>query len=574
MKTPNRKDTKRNNLIQFALLIIIVIFLNIIGSYTFKRIDLTTEKRYTLSPNTKKIIKELDDIIYFRVFLEGSLPAQYKKLRNETKIMLDEFRSYNKQNIQYEFIDVIADKDRRQIHDIIYDFRSKGIQPIIDRQGSETEVSEKIVIPAAIVTYGEREMPISLLVYSLGSQASNTEFLINNSIQALEFKLADAIRKLTIVNKPKVGILIENSSLKDVQIADAQTALSEYYNVEKVRLDEQFHSLRGFQGLIIAKPDSAFSEKNKFIIDQFIMKGGKVMWFVDAVSAEIDSLRNKPNTVAVSKQLNLEDMLFKYGVRINTDLLLDVKAIPIPIVTGMKGDHPDIELHSYPFFPMVFTQNLHPIVHNLNPIKTEFVSSIDTVGGKGIKKSVLLTTSQFSRKMNTPATVSIDLLYQEPERALYNKANIPIAVLLEGEFESVFLNRLPAEIVESTDINYFEKSIPNKMIVVSDGDMIKNQFVWSEGKYMVYPLGFDKHTNTTFGNKDFLLNSMSYLCDENNLLDIRSRELKIRLLDKEAIKKDRLKWQLINMLIPIVFVAFIGLLFIFLRKRSMYYFNS
>jgi len=574
MKTSNRKDIKRNNLIQFALLIVIVVFVNIIGSFMFKRIDLTTEKRYTLSSNTKKIISDLEDIIYFRVFLEGDLPAQYKKLRNETKIMLDEFRSYNKQNIQYEFVDITKGKDRKQIHDIIQDFRGRGIQPIVDRQGTETEMSERIVIPAAIATYGEREMPVQLLVHMLGSQALSTEFIVNNSIQALEFKFADAIRKITVIHKPKIGILTEYSTLRAVQLAEAQRALSEYYIVERIRLDEQVHALRGFQGLIIAKPDSAFSEKNKFIIDQFVMKGGKVLWLLDAVNAEMDSLRNTSHTVAISKKLNLEDMLFKYGVRVNTDLLLDINAIPIPIVTGTQGEQPKIELFTWPFFPMVFSQNLHPIVHNLNPIKTEFVSSIDTVGGRGIAKSILLTTSRFSRKINTPATIHLDLLYQQPERALYNKANIPIAVLLEGEFESVFLNRLPAEIIESREINYFEKSNPNKMIVVSDGDIIKNQFVWNEGRYMTYPLGFDRFTNTTYGNKDFLLNAMSYLCDENNLLDIRSRELKIRLLDKDVIRKDRFKWQIINMFVPIVSICFIGLIFFYYRKNKFASFNS
>jgi ABC-2 type transport system permease protein len=574
MKTSNRKDIKKQNLIQFSLLIIIVVFINIIGNYLFIRIDLTTEKRYTLSSNTKQIISNLNDIIYFRVFLDGDLPAQYKKLRNETKIMLDEFRSYNKQNIQYEFIDITKGKDRKQIHDILQDFRRRGIHPIIDRQGSETEVSERIIIPSAIATYGEREMPVQLLVHILGSQAMSTEFIVNNSIQALEFKFADAIRKLTVIHKPKIGILTEYSSLRAVQLAEAQRALSEYYNVEMIRLDEKVHALKGFQGIIIAKPDSTFSEKNKFIIDQFIMKGGKVLWLIDAVNAEMDSLRNISHAIAISKKLNLEDMLFKYGARVNTDLLLDINAIPIPIVTGTQGEQPKIELYTWPYFPMIFTQNLHPIVHNLNPIRTEFVNSIDTVGGKGITKSILLTTSRFSRKINTPATINLELLYQQPERTLYNKAHVPIAVLLEGEFESVFLNRLPTEIVESPEINYFEKSIPNKMIIVSDGDIIKNQFIWNEGKYMTYPLGFDRYTNTTYGNNDFLLNAMSYLCDENNLLDIRSRELKIRLLDKDIIQKDRFKWQFVNMVMPIVLIFLIGLIFIYYKKKYFVSFYS
>lgn len=566
-QSKNPDNIRRQNILQFVLLLIIIILLNVVGKYVFKRIDLTAEKRYTLALQTKELVRNLDDIVFFRVYLEGDLPAQYKRLRNETRIMLNEFRSYSKNFIQFEFVDITADKDRRAISQIVDDLRSKGIQPIVDYAGSGTEVSQKIIIPGAIATYREREVPIQLLVTSLGPGTADKEAIVNSSIQALEFKLADAIRKLTSTRKPKVAMIEGHGELQPVETAEAQRLLSEYYNIERVTINEQLNALDGFQCIIVAKPNSAFSDKDKYIIDQFVMNGGSALWLIDPVYADMDSLGNSGETVSYAKRLNLEDMLFKWGARINTDLVMDINGAPIPILTGMVGDQPQFEYYTWFFFPLILSNQLHPIVKNLNPVKLDFASSIDTVGGSGIRKTVLLTTSQFSRKVNTPATISLDILDKAPERKLYNKQHIPVAVLLEGEFESVFLNRLPPEIYENPEMKYMERSNHTKMIVVADGDVIRNQYVFRDGRYSVYPLGFDRFTNTTYGNADFLLNAMSYLCDENNLLEIRSRELKIRLLDKTKVEEERVKWQFVNLIIPIFFVVIIGVILVFVRKK-------
>jgi ABC-2 type transport system permease protein len=569
MKSVRQWNVMRQNIIQFILLLAIVILLNIIGRYIFTRFDLTTEKRFTLSKQTKELIRNLDDIVFFRVYLEGDLPPQYRRLRNETRTMLNEFRSYGKNNIQFEFIDITADKDRRAIHQIVDDLGRKGITPVVDVQGKGSEMSQKIIIPAAIATYREREIPVPLLVTSMGPGSSDKESIVNSSIQALEFRLADAIRKLTVVFRPKVAFIEGHGELSPLETAEAQRLLSEYYNVERVIINGQLNALDGFRSIVIARPDSAFSDKDKYIIDQFVMRGGSVLWLIDAVYADMDSLRNANETVAYSKRLNLEDMLFTWGVRINTDLVMDINGAPIPIMTGMVGDQPQFEFFTWHYFPLILSNQLHPIVKNLNPVKMDFVSSLDTVGGKGIQKTVLLTTSKFSRKVNTPATISLDILDQDPDRKLYNKQHIPVAILLEGEFQSVFHNRLPPEISENPEMNYRHTSLPAKMIVVSDGDLIRNQYVYRDGRYSVYPLGFDRFTNTTYGNSDFFLNAMNYLCDENNLLEIRSRELKIRLLDKEKISNERLKWQFINLLLPVVFVIGLGII-LSLVRRQMY----
>lgn len=551
----------------FLLFLLLIIMLNVIGSYVFTRLDLTSEKRYTLSKQTKELIKNLDDIVFFRVYLEGELPAQYRKLRNETKTMLSEFRSYGKNNIQFEFVDITADKDRRAIQQIVDDLSGKGIKPIVDVEGSGTEMSQKIIIPAAIATYREREVPVQLLVTSSGPGSADKELIVNNSIQALEFKLADAIRKLTITRRPKVAFIEGHNELKPFETAEAQRLLSEYYSVERVTINGKLDALDGFKCIVVAKPDSAFSDKDKYIIDQFVMKGGSVLWLIDAVYADMDSLRISDNAIAYSKRLNLEDMLFTWGVRINTDLVMDINGAPIPIMTGMVGDQPQFEYFTWYYFPLILSNQLHPIVKNINPVKLDFTSSIDTVGGKNIKKTVLLTTSKFSRRVNTPVTISLDILDKVPEKKLYNKQHIPVALLLEGEFESVFNNRLPPEIAEAPEMNYKSSSIPTKMIVVSDGDLIKNQYVYRDGRYSVYPLGYDRFTNTTYGNADFILNAMNYLCDEKNLLEIRSRELKIRLLDKEKVAKEKIRWQVFNLVLPVVFVLVAGIFLAIIRKR-------
>jgi len=567
MKKTKRRLIKKQNIQQLIILLIIIVLINVVGSYVFTRFDLTTEKRYTLSDNTKKIITELDDIVYFKVYLEGNLPASYKRLRNETQIMLNEFRSYNKSNIQFEFVNLAEDKDRKALFQIYEELSKKGIQPIVDYDGSDAEMSQRVIVPGAIASYKEREAAVYLLVSTIGPGSQDKEVIVNNSIQEIEFKLADAMRKLTTTIKPRVAVLEGYGQLKPVQTVELERELREYYRVERIRINQQLKALDGFQSLIVAKPDSAFDEKDKFIIDQFIMRGGKVLWCIDAVAVDMDSLRTKNETIALAKNLNLEDMLFKYGARIGTNLIMDINGASIPMVTGMIGDQPQYQFFSWNFFPVIFPNQPHPVVKNLNAIRTEFVSSIDTVGGRGIKKTALLTTSRYTRLLNTPLVVSLNALRETPDKKLYNRANIPVAVLLEGEFESLYLHRIPEIIAENPDINFKEKSPENRMLVISDGDIIKNQHVWRDGNYMTYPLGFDRFTNTTYGNKDFILNAMNYLCDDDNLLDIRSRELKIRLLDKTRISKEKFKWQMFNIFIPLLPVILIGIILMIIRHR-------
>jgi len=522
------------------------------------------------------MIRDIDDIVYFKVYLEGEFPAGFKRLRNATKEMLDEFRAYNKY-IEYDFINPSSSEDPAERSEVYKQLTEKGLQPS-DLQFSTKEGREQqIIFPGALISYKGREVPIELLKSQLGEPP---EEVLNNSIQGLEFNLATAIKNLTVDLKPRIAFITGHGELEDKWIVDVARALSDYYVVEKVLIDGQLKSLTGrdsispgniriansFDAIVIAKPDSVFSEKDKFIIDQFIMRGGSVLWLIDPVYATMDSLANSESTMGIARDLNIDDMLFNYGIRINTDLVMDLMALPIPLVTGQIGDQPQMELLPWYYFPVITPMEKHPIVKNLNAIKTEFISSIDLIDKPGIKKTILLRTSVYSRTVNSPVLISLTILEKQPDERMYSGPQQPVAVLLEGPFQSNFKNRVPPEIRDNEEIDFISDGTTTKMIVVSDGDIIRNQIHYSQGYPL--PLGYDQYTGENFGNKDFILNAMNYLTDDSGLITIRSRELKIRSLDISRINKEKLFWQLLNIGFPIILVTLFALIQAYLRRRK------
>jgi len=564
-KTMKKKQVKRQNITRLVLGLIILILINLISSFKFERFDLTTEKRYSLSKATKELVQELDDVVYVRVYLEGEFPAGFVRLRNAVKEMLDEFRAYSNGNVEYEFINPFEDQDKNT-KNIINQLVEQGLQPTNLKVKEGDGVSQKIIFPGAIFSYKERELPLQLLKSRMGAPP---EVMLNNSIQTLEYEFSNTIRKLAADYKPKIAFIEGHGELREIEVLDITRALSEYYRVERVRIDGQINSLQEYKAIIIAKPNTAFSEKDKFIIDQFIMNGGKVLWLVETVLASMDSLVTSSMTYGVPNSINIEDQLFKYGVRINTNLIQDIQAASIPINTAIVGNQPQWELVPWLYFPMLMPLSKHPIVNNLNAIKCEFANSIDTVRAKGIKKTILLTTSRYTRLVHAPVRISLQTINKLPDEDQFNKPFQSIAVLLEGEFQSVFQNRIPPAIKDSKDIGYKEKSKPNGMIIIADGDIIRNQVQQSSGK--VYPLGYDRYTGQEFGNKDFILNAIDYLCDDSGLISVRSRELKLRLLDKTRISKERVNWQVLNTCVPILLVIVFGVVLGVLRKRKYAY---
>ncbi|HRS53914.1 MAG TPA: gliding motility-associated ABC transporter substrate-binding protein GldG [Bacteroidales bacterium] len=572
------KNTKQQHLKELIRSLIIIIFINIISYYLFLRIDLTEGKRYSLSKTTKVILNQIDDIVTFTVYLEGDLPAGFKKLRNETKELLDEYRAYNK-NIEYKFVNPSSDNDPQTIKNLYKQLiENKKLIPIYITIPTKTGKTQQIIFPAATAFYKNKEIPIQLL-----NMQTNTfdEEILNNSIQLLEYNITNALYKLISKNKPKIAFVEGHGELSAIETASITNSLQEYYEVERVKLNGKLNSLaqrvyknkdssishfiNKYQVIIIAKPDSAFNRWDKYLIDQFIMRGGKVLWLIDPVYANMDSLRVSPQTIAFNLDLNIDDMLFKYGVRLGNNLIMDLDALPIPApVISIGGEKKYANLPWY-YSPIIRPKSKHPIVNNLNAIKTEFISSIDTIGIKNVKKTILLTTSKYSRKINAPVNINLRILYRKPDEKLFNNPYLPIAVLLEGTFNSAFKNLIPPELSNNPDFNFIEQSQYTSMIVISDGDIIKNQIRFSDGQPL--PLGYDKWTGQTFGNNEFILNCINYLTDNSGLILLRSsKTFKLRLLDTLKITKNQLYIQILNVALPVLIIIIAGIIQNFIRK--------
>jgi len=573
------RNIRIQNLLQFFFGLLVVVLANIIGSYVYTRFDLTSEKRYTLSEATQQMLSEIDDMVFFRVYLHGDFPAGFKRLERETRDMINEFRAYNK-NIEYRFINPAETKDVDERNKIYRQLMEKGLEPTDLQVRTADGTSQKIIFPGALVTYKGKEIALSLLTSRRGTPPDE---ILNSSVENLEFAIADAIRKLVTQRRPKIAFIEGHGEFDRNQTADARAALNDYYVVERIRIDGKLNSLserkmidslntgiiNKYEVIIIAGPDSAFSEKDKFIIDQFVMRGGKVLWLVDPVFASMDSLQLNSETMGIAKDLNLTDMFFKYGFRLNNELVMDLKALEIPIKTGQIGDQPKFDFFPWYYFPIITPQSTtDPIVRNLNAIKTEFVSSVDFVQSPAeVEKSVLLTSSEYSRTVRAPVLITLDMLGQPVDERLYNRQYIPVAARVEGKFESLYKNRIPSEVARNEDIDFREVSLPTRMIVFADGDVIRNQMQLSQGNYLPLPLGYDKYTGQQFGNKDFILNAMNYLTDDSGLISIRSRELKLRLLNKTKIDSERIRWQVLNVLAPVVLIILFGLVQAAIRRK-------
>ena len=569
-----KKNLRRSHLLELGAGVLIIIFVNVIGKYLFTRIDLTQEKRYTLAKSTKEMLKEVDETVLFRVYLEGEFPADFKRLQSETKEMLNQFRAYNK-NIEYEFVDPNNFEDQQERQVFYQKLAQKGIQPTQIQVENAGSVTTQVLIPAADVFYKGRETSIQLLQ---NQKYVDEAQLLNNSIQNLEYVLGNAIRGLSKGMKPKVGFLQGHGELEGGNIYEIQMALFDFYREENVRLDGKINSLvtrmqnpdstfrfvKNFDVLVIPKPTQPFTDQDLFLLDQYVMYGGKILWMVDAMDADLDSLAEASQTMSTRLPLGLDEMFFNYGVRINSDLVMDIRCRPIPMRVGMVGNKPQIKFVPWYYFPELVPISEHPIVRNLDLLKTDFVSSIDLIDNE-VSKTVLLATSDFSRVKNAPVIIDMNEARVEPERALFNRSQLPVAVLLEGEFKSMWRNRLAPSFTEIEAMGYKESG-ESKMIVVSDGDMIKNRFNAQEGA--TYPLGYDYYTQTMYANKEFILNAINYLAGDEEMLATRSRNIELRKLDVMKVKELRTRYQLINILIPVLAVALAGVIILVVRKRK------
>lgn len=567
---------RRNNWIEFGATLAILVFVNIIGYYLFARLDLTSERRYTLTKSTKKLLKDIDEPVLFRVYLEGEFPSDFKRLQNETKEMLNQFRAYNK-NVEYEFINP-NDFESKEEQQVFYQkLAFKGIRPSQIQENTSEGTTTQVLVPAADVIFRGRETSIELLQ---NQKYVSQEDLINNSIQNLEYTLSNAIRGLARPIKPRIGFTIGHGELNGPVLYDIQMTLQQYYSLDTVRINENIQALterqlqddstyqfaNKFDLLIIAKPTQTFTDKDLYILDQFIMYGGKVLWLIDALDASLDSLANKAQAIATTLPLNLDEMFFNYGFRINPNLLMDIQCRPIPMAVGMVGDKPQLKFTPWFYFPELIPSSEHPIVRNLDIIKSDFISSITPIENQDISQTVLLTTSEYTRVKNAPVIIDLADGREEPDQRLYTHSQLPVALLVEGSFKSMWRNRLAPSFTSIPAMGFKESSEPTKMIVIADGDMIKNRYNASEG--YGYPLGFDHYTNTQYANKEFLLNAINYLTGDQDFMESRSRDIKLRKLDPVKIKEQRLTYQCINIILPSLLLIIAGVVIYFVRSKK------
>ncbi len=571
-KKPN---LRRAALINLMLIIVLAVLVNSLSVFLFKRFDLTAEKRFTLNEHTVKLIEDLDDIVYVKVYLDGELPSGYQRLRNATREMLDEFRAYNK-NVEYEFINPSEATDEKERKAVYRQLLKDGLRYTTPVEKQEAGMTQRLIWPGALITYRNKTIPLQLLQ----SKTYRTEDeMISRSVSDLEYELTNTIRKLRTTMKPSIAFIEGHGEYDTLKTFDITNALREYYIVERLRIDSQLNCLvnraeKGdtmvfyprYKAIVIAGPDSAFSEKDKFIIDQYLMRGGRVLWLFDRVNASMDSLGRQSSALVYPRELNLDDMLLRYGVRVNANLLMDLRSASIPLVTGQVGNQPRMSLFRWFYFPLSLPMSNHPVVNNLNAIRFEFASSIDTLMAPGIRKTVLLAGSKRSQLINTPARISLNILREEPDPSMYTKSNVPLAVLLEGRFESHFRN-FRNDLRNDKRIGFLPVAQkPGGMIVIGDADVIRNTY--NTTTRQIVPLGYDKYTRELFGNLDFLVNCINYLCDDSGLISVRSRNVEVRLLDEARIKSEKLSLNMINVGAPVVVFLLIGLILLYIRKRK------
>ena len=547
--------------INIIFTICLFFLINIISHFYFERVDLTSAKKYSISKETKNLISNIEDIIFFKIYLHGDIPVEYKRLANELKYILNELKAYSKY-IEYEFVDpsqITNEEYKVQLQKELY---SKGITPVPHRNYTNNKMEETWIFPGLIATYKTQETGISLISKAI---TNNTNSMIETSINDLEYSLVSLLKTLT-TKKKKIGLINGHGEMNGNQILSFKEMMGKDYQlIDLAPLNGQLSALDGLDAVIINNPKQMFDEKDKFIIDQFIMHGGKSIWILNGNTASMDSLERKNETLVMPiENRNLHDLLFKYGIRINNDIIQDIQAVSIPIVTHYIKEKPQWTFFPWTFFPLLNKQDKHIITKNISPIKSQFPSSIDIIDND-IQKMILLTTTPNTQIQTPPTIVNLELLKEPLNEELFNSGKKNIAVLLEGRFESVFTNRIPLTIKNNKDIQFRSNSVnENKIIVISDGSIIQNQFLKGQN----LPIGFDKHTGKQYGNDEFMRNAIDYLLGNEILIEARSKNISVRLLNQQKIKSEKNFWQIFNLISPIIILLLIGISLQLIRKQK------
>jgi ABC-2 type transport system permease protein len=539
-----------------------LIILNVIAQYVYTRIDFTREKRYTLHPKSKAILRDLKTPLTITVFLDGDLPAPFKRLKNATKDLLADYRAYAGADIQVVFADPINGLSLAEQDTAIQNLYQVGIEATTLNIKNDNGFAQKTIFPMAMITADGRQLPVKLL-QNLDA-AGGYETNINNSIQNLEYLFTSGIQKVLAGKSLRIGFTEGNGELADPYLSDAIKSLSDSYEVGRVNLDQIDRTgLDKLKMLVIAKPQKEFTEAQKYKLNYFVMNGGRILWSIDQVGAELDSLKGAEQQLVFNRKLNLDDMLFVYGARINYNLIADANCIEIPVATG--AGQGQIQLAPWVYYPLLLPDTSSSLVKNIDAVKGEFASTVDTIGVKGVHKQVILYSSAFNKVFTTPKMLSLQMVAEQPDPKSYAGRSQVMGVLLEGDFSSVFLNRsVPVGISGLYPLPASSK--PNKMVVIGDGDIFKNQVSAKDGS--VFPLGFDRYTQKNYGNKALLLNVADYLCNDDNLIALRNKEVKIRLLDRVRLRTEKLQWQLINVGLPLLLLISFAIFQHYYRKRK------
>lgn len=576
VKTSSDLETKQIELVSnkkksfylLGLVIGFILVINVIFSFINLRIDLTEEKRYTLTPSTVGMLNGLKDNIYVEVLLEGSFPAGFKRLQESTKDVLDQFRNETPY-LQYRFFDPLDLATTEEKNERIKELAEEGIKPTNLRVMEDNESSEKIIYPVAVVKYGSKVIPVNLLENSIAGFSD--EELLNQSINLLEYKLADAINKILRKARPALAITKGHGESRPVETQDLINTVAPFYDLTWINLDSTYKIPDDIKLIIMPNPSVPYGEKAKFVLDQFIMRGGNVMFLINRLKIDMDSLRNvRSDYVPIENDVNLEDMFFKYGVRIQPNLVLDLECTKIPLVVGKIGSGAQTELFKWYYAPLLSGNSTNPIVKNIDRVNAYWTSTIDTIKTKThIDKTILLTSSQYSRVQFAPMRVNFEILRYDPDPTKFDKPYQPVAVLLEGQFPSLYENRVSPEMLTTLkDIkaDFRSKGDDAKIMVISYGKLINNLYNPEKNDYM--PMGFNTFEKQIFGNKDFVINTIEYMFDEKGILAARAKEVKLRLLDTVKLKEEKSFWQFINVILPITLLGLGAFIFNIIRKRK------
>ena len=534
-------------------LLVALVLLNIASQSYYKRIDLTSDHRYTLASITKEVILNVNKELIITSYLEGDFPSEFKRLQIETRQFLEELSSENS-FIKTQFIR--PDNQRERLI-------KAGMIPSQLTVKENGKLSNTIIFPWAEITYKNKTTIVSLLSNGM---VQTQEDQLETAVENLEFSFVSAIDKLQEQKQKKVAVLSGNGELQDIQLYSFLSEITKKYRLAKFTLDsvqnnptKSVKDLQKFDLAIIAKPTKLFSEKEKLVIDQFIINGGKTLWMLENVQADTDSLYNGGKMLAYPRDLNLTDLFFSYGLRINTTLIQDLYAAKIPLATGNIGNKPQFQNLNWFYHPLVSGNPRHAITKNIAPVRLRFANQIDTIQNK-LKKTPLLMSSMLTKKTGTPAIIELESIADEPKEEEYSSGFNIFSLLVEGDFNSMYAKR-----IKPFELNKFrKKSNHNKMIIISDGDIGKNQI--KKGK--PFDLAEDKWTGEQFGNKEFLLNAVDYLLDDTGLIELRNKNLKINLLDKKRAFEERTFWQFINIALPLLILTIFGCMFHYVRKRK------